>query len=501
VIADLLSGVAVVLLGLFLWNIWPPATALVAAATLLFIGLLGLIQVRRTMVPLERLIAGTRRLSEHDYSARVSLRPGDEFGELANSFNHMAERIDHQMQALRVQSSIDHEILNGLNVARVLQRVAHRLEQVVPGATACVVEFDRTSRLLARVHRAGTAMSIIGLPRADAICLAQMPIEETVLCNDPPGWLLGLTTGSSHRWVRCARSGDELLAMLVIGAGDHAIDDSDTQREIAELCDRVSVTLASADRERRLLERATHDNLTGLANRAGLYESIDAQLAEDLPASFSVLFVDLDRFKEVNDSMGHQIGDEVLREFASRVAANVRGIDLACRYGGEEFAMILPHIDRDQAERVAERVRAAQHLVAERFEGDRRWRAEPFRELGKRLEPAAAAGPREHRQRLLVARRGQRVELARQLRDRFIPRDFFELARAARAGPLQRTRQPIGMKRHLNRRLAARAASNEPGQLPRYQRYSGRPLTPKRHPANRFLAGGRGALRRVPAPA
>ena len=144
-------------------------SALVAAATLLFIGLLGLIQVRRTMVPLERLIAGTRRLSEHDYSARVSLRPGDEFGELANSFNHMAERIDHQMQALRVQSSIDHEILNGLNVARVLQRVAHRLEQVVPGATACVVEFDRTSRLLARVHRAGTAMSIIGLPRADAI--------------------------------------------------------------------------------------------------------------------------------------------------------------------------------------------------------------------------------------------------------------------------------------------------------------------------------------------
>jgi hypothetical protein len=235
----------------------------------------------------------------------------------------MAERIDHQMQRLRVQSSIDHEILNGLNVARVLQRVAHRLEQVVPGATACVVEFDRTSRLLARVHRAGTAMSIIGLPRADAICLAQMPIEETVLCNDPPGWLLGLTTGSSHRWVRCARSGDELLAMLVIGAGDHAIDDSDTQREIAELCNRVSVTLASADRERRLLERATHDNLTGLANRAGLYESIDAQLAEDLPASFSVLFVDLDRFKEVNDSMGHQIGDELLRAVAERLQQRV----------------------------------------------------------------------------------------------------------------------------------------------------------------------------------
>jgi diguanylate cyclase len=240
-----------------------------------------------------------------------------------------------------VQSSIDHEILNGLNVARVLQRVAHRLEQVVPGATACVVEFDRTSRLLARVHRAGVAMSIIGLPRADAICLAQLPVEETVLCNDPPGWLLGLTTGSSCRWVRGAKSSDELLAILVIGASDHAIDDSDTQREIAELCDRVSVTLASADRERRLLERATHDNLTGLANRAGLYESIDAQLAAERPAPFSVLFVDLDRFKEVNDSMGHQIGDELLRAVARRLQQRVPAGTLVARPGGDEFVLLV----------------------------------------------------------------------------------------------------------------------------------------------------------------
>ncbi|HEY2978553.1 MAG TPA: diguanylate cyclase, partial [Burkholderiaceae bacterium] len=311
---------------------------------MLFIGLLGLIQVRRTMVPLERLIAGTRRLSEHDYSARVALSPDDEFGELAQSFNHMAERIDHQMQALRVQSSIDHEILNGLNVARVLQRVAHRLEQVVPGATACVVEFDRTSRLLARVHSASAAMSIIGLPRADAICLAQMPVEEAVLLNDPPGWLLGLMTGSTRRpWVRGAKSGDELLAVLVIGADDRAIDDGDTQREIAELCNRVSVTLASADRERRLLERATHDNLTGLANRAGLYESIDAQLAvaEGLPAPFSVLFVDLDRFKEVNDSMGHQIGDELLRAVARRLQQRVPAGTLVARPGGDEFVLVV----------------------------------------------------------------------------------------------------------------------------------------------------------------
>ncbi len=329
-------------------------SALVAVATLLLVGLLGLIQVRRTMIPLERLIAGTRRLSEHDYSARVTLRPGDEFGELAHSFNHMAERIDHQMRALHVQSSIDHEILNGLNVARVLQRVAHRLEQVVPGAAACVIEFDRHSSPLARVHSADTPMSIVGVARADAMRIAQLPDDDPMLCGEPPAWLLALMRRPVRKlWVRCARAGDELLGMLVVGVDDDAIDGADTRREIAELCDRVSVTLSSADRERRLLERATHDSLTGLANRAGLYESIDARLAEDSPAPFSVLFLDLDRFKEVNDSLGHQVGDELLRAVARRLEGCVPAGTLLARPGGDEFVVVVrgPRSSADQLAR------------------------------------------------------------------------------------------------------------------------------------------------------
>jgi diguanylate cyclase (GGDEF)-like protein len=317
-------------------------TALAAVATLLFVGMLGLIQVRRTMVPLERLIAGTRRLSERDYAARVRVGHDDEFGELARSFNHMAERIGHQVQALHVQSAIDHEILNGLNVARVLQRVAHRLEQLVPSAATCVIEFDRSSRALARVHTAAAAISIISMPRTDALCMAQLPDNDNVLCEDPPPWLLGLLQSPSSRvWVRCAKVDDELLGMLVIATEDRAIEDVDTRREIAELGDRVSVTLSSADRERRLVERATHDSLTGLANRAGLHEFIDARLADDLRAPFTVLFVDLDRFKEVNDSMGHQIGDELLRTIGKRLQQRVPANAFVARPGGDEFVLVV----------------------------------------------------------------------------------------------------------------------------------------------------------------
>ncbi|HEY5339036.1 MAG TPA: diguanylate cyclase, partial [Rhizomicrobium sp.] len=69
------------------------------------------------------------------------------------------------------------------------------------------------------------------------------------------------------------------------------------------------------------------------------------------------LIMDIDHFKSVNDTHGHDIGDEVLREFASRISANVRGIDLACRFGGEEFVVVMPDTDMDFATMVAERLR------------------------------------------------------------------------------------------------------------------------------------------------
>jgi two-component system cell cycle response regulator len=67
--------------------------------------------------------------------------------------------------------------------------------------------------------------------------------------------------------------------------------------------------------------------------------------------------IDIDHFKKINDSFGHDVGDEVLREFAVRLASNVRAVDLPCRYGGEEFTVIMPDTQIEDAERIAERIR------------------------------------------------------------------------------------------------------------------------------------------------
>ena len=108
-----------------------------------------------------------------------------------------------------------------------------------------------------------------------------------------------------------------------------------------------------------LREQATHDGLTGLLNRSAILETLDKDLARAARAgqSLSVLMIDLDHFKRINDTYGHAAGDVVLREAAGCMRHTIRTYDSAGRYGGEEFLVVLPGCDRASAILQAERLR------------------------------------------------------------------------------------------------------------------------------------------------
>jgi diguanylate cyclase (GGDEF)-like protein len=107
--------------------------------------------------------------------------------------------------------------------------------------------------------------------------------------------------------------------------------------------------------------QAGHDALTGLPNRTQLQASLETELArskrEDRP--FGLLLIDLDRFKEVNDTLGHHVGDQLLVHFAERLSNSVRPTDHVARLGGDEFAVIVPDADEAEVVGVAERIRAS----------------------------------------------------------------------------------------------------------------------------------------------
>lgn len=156
---------------------------------------------------------------------------------------------------------------------------------------------------------------------------------------------------------------ERVVRGLELGVNDYLMRPIDQQELIARLRtqvrrkrynDHLRASLAHT------IEMAVTDGLTGLHNRryldSHLQTLFDRAVARRRP--LSVMITDLDRFKSINDTYGHDAGDEVLREFAQRLRKNVRGIDLACRYGGEEFVVVMPDTEPHVAEKVAERIRA-----------------------------------------------------------------------------------------------------------------------------------------------
>jgi two-component system cell cycle response regulator len=106
---------------------------------------------------------------------------------------------------------------------------------------------------------------------------------------------------------------------------------------------------------------AITDGLTGLHNRRYMESHLEtlAEQAAQRSKPLALMMLDIDFFKSINDNHGHDAGDDVLREFAVRIRKSIRGIDLACRYGGEEFVIVMPETDVHVAGMVAERLRRA----------------------------------------------------------------------------------------------------------------------------------------------
>ena len=210
-------------------------------------------------------------------------------------------------------------------------------------------------RVFARVHRRPVRTGISGL------CVRE---GRVVMTND-------YATHESHNsvsagsGVRAAiaapvRQQGEVVGALVLGSRDGEREYGSEEREVLEaFAENASIALTDAAMVDAAFRQAYHDSLTGLANRTALLERLDHALArsERSGAPCAILFLDLDGFKGVNDSLGHAVGDELLRAAAERLSACVRPGDTAARLGGDEFAVLLEGLaEDDEAERVAARV-------------------------------------------------------------------------------------------------------------------------------------------------
>jgi diguanylate cyclase (GGDEF)-like protein len=281
--------------------------------------------------------AAARAISRGHFGERVPVRGRDEFAGLAVTFNEMAEQLEARAQELEQERGRLREATlrfgEGLGAS-------HDPVQLLRIVVESAVEATRA-----------TGGIVIG------------PQGERFVAGDPEQ--------GEERSEWSLRAGREQLGTLVLtgdGFGEEELE------MVALLCGHAAVALDNARLHRIVERQALVDGLTGLANRRRTDSALDEEIVRALRLGGELTFVllDIDHFKEVNDLHGHAAGDAVLKELALVLVSSLREIDTAGRWGGEEFALVLPGTDTAGGAQLSERIR---------------------RKLARRRIPAGDGGP------------------------------------------------------------------------------------------------------------
>jgi diguanylate cyclase (GGDEF)-like protein len=326
-------------------RVFPPALILV----IVLVGVLSFNLIGQSLVPLQRLTILARQFAAGDLASRVRIRTGDEFESLADAFNNMAGRLGRQIATLKAMSKIDKLILSGAEFEEVAEDVIDHLIQLTEYESAAIIARDVDGRNQAKMIswcEDNFTHERIALPQELGHDWCQ-PREVEVKMVDPavaPYRQRFLKYGMRYVLIIPVVLKDELKGILMLGSTRSFESHGARVQRCIDLAGRLAVALASAEREEVLYRQAHYDELTGLPNRQLLKDRLKQHLvsARRNQSTGAILFLDLDRFKEVNDVFGHSVGDIVLTQTAERIISEVRDTDTVARLGGDEFVVVMP---------------------------------------------------------------------------------------------------------------------------------------------------------------
>ncbi len=328
-----------------------PAVTIMAVLLVL---MLSTSQIRRSLVPLENLRDGTRKIADRQFDSRVVVNSGDEFEELAESFNTMAFRLGRQFKVLSTMAELDRLILSSLDTRNIVKTILQRMQDIV----LC----DLVGVTLITSDSPPRAQTFFGVNAAGELSQRETTLDPTELEPLQPGigYLRLEGDECAHQYLlplveQGARSclvfpvflDGEPTAMVCLGYRGEVVCTEEDILQTRRLADRVAVALSNASWEEKLYHQAHYDALTDLPNRVLLKDRLPQALvrAQRNGMHVAVLFLDVDHFKSINDSLGHAAGDLFLKEIVQRLTRSVRNVDTVARLGGDEFAIIIPDID------------------------------------------------------------------------------------------------------------------------------------------------------------
>jgi diguanylate cyclase (GGDEF)-like protein len=328
--------------------------------------------------PVGRLMAGVRQLGTGDLTVRVPVHGRDELAELASSFNGMAEDLGRSLDEIRnknAELSVVYSILERLTKTINLAE----LKEIILQTMLDVFEADRVlllSNLTAQESRevlikvrGDSRLSRIGYAGEGGGALPEwLPAEivnrwsrgelpEPFLAEDRQMGVIPVLTGERR------------VALLVVRREQPFRQAEANPKMLRALASHIGVAFENA----RLYTLAISDHLTGLFSRRHFDSRVADAVSrpEQCGQDFGLIMLDLDHFKDINDRLGHLAGDEVLRQVGRVMLRTIRFADSGYRYGGEEFAVLLPEADSANTRAVAERIRQEVAGLKIEFDADR----------------------------------------------------------------------------------------------------------------------------------
>ncbi|MGZ8270329.1 MAG: EAL domain-containing protein [Methylophilus sp.] len=323
---------------------------IVALISFLLAGLLSLTRIRTTMVPLEELVSGAKKVADGDYSP-VIVDQRSEFSELANAFNKMSASIDEKINTLKTLSDIDSEIATKLNIEVIIDQVLARMHHLKPKATFYIFRIEEKTVTEAHCNVTISSNHIlvskrISIPVNDLAYIKSHELGKIIKASEHSSLIhekILAEIDEKHFWIMPMYWQNKLNGFIFVGSHQKLHPHDEVWQEYRALARRISIALSTQAREEKLVRQSQQDSLTGLPNRIlledRLYQAIEHSNRTGNPVW--IVFLDLDRFKIINDSMGHQVGDHILLNIANKIKQSIREIDTVARFGGDEFVIIL----------------------------------------------------------------------------------------------------------------------------------------------------------------
>jgi len=335
-----------------------------ALAAFLALGLGGAVVLLRALQgQIGQFLRGARSLSDCRFDQPVAVSGNDEFAQLGREFNRMSKRLETQIQEVELKRQELEETIRrvGEAFASGLDSQATFNLTVQTAVDACHAEAGRgaarDTRLLSDTM-AGTASPDLTAALDEAVRGASSRVggdggdgATVVAVSDAHALAISICAGGGS-------SPDGCAGVIAIARSEQPFTREETDL-LAYLAAQAAVSIDNADLHGRVQRDAVTDELTGLSNLRRMQSALTRELERgrrfDTPVGFVLL--DVDNFKKVNDTLGHQQGDEVLRRVAGVLRDLSREIDEPARYGGEEMVVVVPGTPLEGAARLAERIR------------------------------------------------------------------------------------------------------------------------------------------------